>query len=116
MEILKHFLPYSLFKILESYLSDRHYFVKVKNQCTDIHKIESGVSQVSVLGPVLYTLYTSDLPLSPQMYTAAFADDTAIMAVNKNTDIASSILQKSLDENQEWMKKWRIVANENNSL
>ena len=29
---LKHFLPYSLFKILESYLSDRHYFVKVKNQ------------------------------------------------------------------------------------
>ena len=39
----KHFLPYSLFKILESYLSDRHYFIKVKNQSTNIHKIESGV-------------------------------------------------------------------------
>ena len=112
---LKHFLPYSLFKILELYLSDRHYFVKVKNQSTNIHKIESGVPQGSVLGPVLYTLYTSDLPLSQQTYTATFADDTAIMAVNKNPDIASSILQQSLDEIQEWMKKWRIVANENKS-
>ena len=61
----------------------------------------------------LYTLYTSDLPLSLQTYTATFADDTAIMAVNKYT--ASSILQQSLDEIQEQMKKWRIMANENKS-
>ena len=49
------------------------------------------------------------------MYSATFADDTAIMAVNKNPDIASSILQQSLDEIQERMKKWRIMANENKS-
>ena len=89
--------------------------IKVINQCTLIHKIESGVPQGSVLGPVLYTFYTSDLPLLQQMYTATFADDTAIMAVKKNPDIASPILQQSLDEIQECMKKFRIMANENKS-
>ena len=81
---------------------------QVSIQCTDIHKIESGVSQGSVLGLVLYTLYTSDLPLSQQSYNATFADDTATMAVNKNPDIASSILQQSLNEIQEWMKNGEL--------
>ena len=37
------------------------------------------------------------------------------MAVNKNADKASSILQQSLEEIQECMKKWRIMASENKS-
>ena len=63
------------------------------------------------LGPVIYTLYTSDLPPSQQTYTATFADDdAAIMAVNKKPARASSILQQSLNEIQECMKKWRVMA------
>jgi hypothetical protein len=36
---------------------------------------------VSVLGPILYLLYTSDLPKLEQNVVATFADDTAIMAI-----------------------------------
>ena len=114
---IKDFLPYNLFKILESYLSYRYFFVREKSECTKyIYKIESGVPQASVWGPVLYTLYTSDLPLSQHTTTATFADDTAIMAVNKNPNIASSVLQQSLNEIQEWMKLCRIMANVNKSV
>ena len=62
------------------------------------------------------TLYTSDLPRSQYTYTATFADDTTVMTtVNKNPDIACSVLQQSLNERQECMKLFRIVANENKS-
>lgn len=116
LQKLKRFLPRNFFKILESYLSNRHFFVKEKNESTDIHEIESGVPQGSVLGPILYTLFTSDLPLSPHTYTATFADDTAIMSVNKDPAVASSLLQQSLNAIQIWMKSWRIMANESKSV
>ena len=52
-----------------------------------VYKIESDGPQGCVLGPVLHTLYTSQLPISHHAYTATFADDIAIMAVNKTADI-----------------------------
>ena len=59
--------------------------------------------------------YSSDLQLSQHTYTATFADDTAIMDVNKNPEIATSVLQQSLNERQAWMKLWRIMAIESRS-
>ena len=111
----EHILPYNLLKSLESHFSDRNFFVKAKSESTDIYKIKSGVPQGSILGTVLYTLYTSDLPLSQYTYTATFADDTVIMAVNKYPDIASTVLQQSLNGLQEWIKPWGSMANANKS-
>lgn len=96
--------------LLRSYLRDRLFQVKCEDSLSSICQIEAGVPQGSVLGPVLYTVYTADLPTSNQVVTATYADDTAVLSCSKDPNIASTKLQECLDEIGLWLKKWRIRA------
>jgi hypothetical protein len=49
----------------------------------------SGVPQGSVLGLMLYVLYTSDMPVSGGATVGTFADDTAIMVLHEYPILAS---------------------------
>lgn len=58
----------------------------------------------SFLGPPLYILYTTDMPL-------IHVDDTVIIAVHKDSQKTSDQLQNSLNNIQKWFKNWRIREN-----
>lgn len=109
-------LPRQLYEIIKSYLNERHFRVKEENVFSSIKKIAAGVPQGSVLGPVLYLLYTSDLPAIPSATLATFADDTAILATAKTIEEATSKTQNSLSEMSAWIKKWRMRLNESKSV
>jgi hypothetical protein len=70
------------------------------------------VSKGSVLGNLLYVLYTADLPTSPDSFTATFADDTAVVATESDTASASQKMQTTLLAIKSWLRDWRIKANE----
>lgn len=89
--------------------------MKFNDQQSELNTIESGVPQGSILGPLLYLIYTSDLPTTRNTKTATFADDTAILASHLDPVIASSNLQVHLNEIQRWLNKWKIKANETKS-
>lgn len=112
---LKKHLPYQYYELLKSYLQNRKFLVKFRDEQTKLFAINSGVPQGSVLGPMLYLLYTADMPTSHQTLTATFADDTAILASHYNPAIASQRLQNSLNKIQSWLHKWRIKVNEDKS-
>jgi hypothetical protein len=80
------------------------YLVKVENEYSELTPINAGVQQDSVLGPLLYLLYTADLPTIPGSLTATFADDTAIIATDSDPAVASQILQTDLLAIQNWLK------------
>ena len=68
-------------EILESYLTESFFRVKHEDAYSELKDIKSGVSQGSVLGPVLYCTLVSDLPKLENSTVATFADDTAILTV-----------------------------------
>ena len=65
-----------------------------------------------MLGPVLYLLYTCDIPTIEMGTIVTFADDTAILAVGETIEDAIEKLQTSVNKIHEWTRKWRIKLNE----
>lgn len=71
-------VPPYICKLLHSYLTERSFQVKINNTKSQYKPILAGVSQGSVLGPKLYTIFISDLPVLTKTKTAVYADNTAI--------------------------------------
>jgi hypothetical protein len=105
---IKRILPSSYFNLLKSYLNDHQFETKFNGETSSRFHIHSGVPQGSILGPLLYCLYTSDLPTPRETTLGTFADDTAIFATHEDPTIASLNLQEHLHIIKKWLKKWKI--------
>jgi hypothetical protein len=77
---LKRALPHPLYSILKSYPTNRVFQVRYQEEYTSLQTIHSGVPQGSILSPILYSIFTADLPVTDQNLTATYADDTATLA------------------------------------
>lgn len=72
------YLPKQRVKLLLSYLFDRSYVVYCGDAKSGTYLLLAGVPQGSILGTLLYLLYTADILTTEQTITATYADDTAI--------------------------------------
>ena len=72
--------------MFKSYVSDRLFRVRQGETYSDLKDIRAGVPQGSVLGPILYLLFTCDPPQTPGVTSVTFADDTANLAMGKTGD------------------------------
>jgi hypothetical protein len=101
---LRQSLPINFFFLLQSFLLNRHFFVRFGFDQHPLSPIHAGVPQSSVLRPFLYLIYTADLPTSR-------ATKTAILASDSDPATASLKLQNHLNAIQTWLHKWRMQAN-----
>ena len=76
----------------KSYLTDRFQLVSVEGVNSSLRKVLLGVSQGSILGPLLFLAYINDLPLASNLFTLLFADDTTLLASsNSITELCSFV-------------------------
>ena len=95
---------------IQSFLVGRTQSVVLEGECSDEVPVSSGVPQGSVLGPILFLSYINDLPDNVQSQVRLFADDTAVyLTINHPSD--ASLLQKDLDQLQQWEVKWDMEFN-----
>ena len=71
-------------KWFRSYLSDRSFRVNIKSKYSSTAKIECGVPQGSILGPLLFLLYVNDMKQAVDCNLFLYADDSCLVYQHKD--------------------------------
>ena len=95
--------------LLRSYLSDRVQYISISGKTTSCQKIETGVPQGSILGPLLFLLYINDIAKCDiNCKIALFADDTSILKTNRKNDTG---IQQDVNELINWYTANKLSVN-----
>ena len=92
--------------------SNRSQVVSVNGSHSSLRPVPSGVLQSSVLGPLLFLLYTciNDITEHIQSTMRLFADDSIIYREIKNI-CDHALLQQDLISLCEWAETWQLHFN-----
>ena len=96
---------------IKSFLMNRLQRVMVDGENSEWVKVESGVPQGTVLGPVLFLSYIDDLPNSVKhSHVRLFADDCVLYRQVKS-ESDCELLQDDLQNLEKWEQKWSMSFN-----
>lgn len=103
--------PLYLIKIIQSFLTDRKFMVKVNGIHSSTKNVLAGAPQGSSLSPTLYSIYINDYRCINRCDIAYYADDTALYSATKTTNKAIKNVQHGLQSIEKFMMKWKIQIN-----
>lgn len=84
----------------------------VNNEMSTFLKINTGVPQGSILGPLLFTLYINDLPAScPTAGFQMYADNAVVYVRGKSVHAVSDELAKYLQSVAVWFQNAGLSLN-----
>ena len=101
---------------IKSYLSSRSFYVKVKDSQSTVFQLFYGVPQGSVLGPLLFILYTTPLSTvitKSSVHHHLYADDTQLFISFSSSEFLQnfSLLENAINEVCSWMSANLLMLN-----
>ena len=118
-------LAYAVHNWIGSFLSDRSIAVRVDGFLSNLHSINAGVPQGSVISPVLFILFINDLLTSTSSSIHSFADDTFLSSsssfnpndhastdIQLHRNISASLLSYDLTVIEKWGKDNLVSFNQ----
>lgn len=103
-----------------SYLKDRHQVVSIGQNTSQSQQLVCGVPQGSVLGPVLFTVYTASLGKllrSRKMNYQLYADDSSLYIMFRPLDILATVerVEQCVESVRQWMSQRSLKMNDSKS-
>ena len=100
-------LKIPIIKWINSFLSQRNVYVKIKSTVSASFCPTAGVPQGSVIAPILFLIYVSRLP-KMKAQISHFADNFALYYRSRSTQLIQNSLQSSLNSLIDWCDHLKI--------
>ena len=97
---------------LHNFLTNREQFVISKEGILSPSTVASGIPQGTVLGPILFLLFISDINANVESMAAMFADDTRVLCnIASEEDVEK--IQADLNKIYKWAEENNMLFNKN---
>ena len=102
-------------ELMKNYIEGRTYCVQIGNAKSKTQKLSRGVPQGSVLGPILFCIYTIELSYILKrhgVFFKLFADDTQFYLTFSNIEDTTDKMKDIMKDIKDWMRQKQLKLNE----
>lgn len=118
-KLIKAKIPLYILRMIVSFFDSRRLCIFIDEEKSDEIELASGVPQGSIFGPKLYNFYLGDFPHTvvydpdglEESSAILYADDTGILASDKDPKRALRMVESHLAEVDNFYKLWGIEIN-----
>ena len=111
MDVKQNRIKDNLLCLLIDFLKNRQQRVVLNGQFSSWTKVNAGIPQGSILGPLLVLIYINDLPNGLQSNPKLFADDTSLFYTVQDVTTSTVSLNNDLTKISEWAVQWKMNFN-----
>ena len=111
-KLLQTNIPCTIIKFIANYIKVRKAYTTYRNHTSRQRQFKTGFPQGGVLSPILFNIYTSDLPPpSAPVQVMTYADDITITSKHTRTSAAKKYIQPYLHTVFAWTKHNNLIVN-----
>lgn len=101
--------PSDVFELIKEWLSERFFYVDIDGRNSYLYELLLGTVQGSILGPILYSIFTS--PLFDKAILLSYADDNFIHKRNKSKEDLVKDMEREIESITKWLRKSGLIVN-----